>query len=105
MRRSTIPPPFGPRIRTLGISVLFAVAGQCTIRRFHGPNLAGTRPAPVGIRCAAPPKQSLSNGPTTGLVKITGPNLLDQIFSVSDVESSSLAGYFRLNRSNLCTHP
>ena len=38
-------------------------------------------------------------------VKITGPNLLEPIFSVSDLESSSLAGYFRLNRSNLCTHP
>jgi hypothetical protein len=37
------------------------------------------------------------------LYKITGPNLLPQNLSVSDLESSSLAGYFRFIRSNLCT--
>ena len=42
MRRPTTPPPFGPRIQTLGISVLFAVAGQCTTRRFHGPECIRT---------------------------------------------------------------
>src|SRR5262249_28965946 len=34
---------------------------------------------------------------------ITGPNLFDLNFSVSALESNSLAGYFRHNRSNLCT--
>src|ERR1035441_1194916 len=35
MRRPTTPPPFGPRIQTLGISVLFAIAGQCTTTPFE----------------------------------------------------------------------
>src|ERR1035437_2534136 len=49
MRRPTTPPPFGPRIQTLGISVLFAVAGQCTIRRFICPDPIGSPPlASVG---------------------------------------------------------
>jgi hypothetical protein len=40
MRLPTTPPPFGPRIQTLGISVLFAVAGQCTTTPFERSGLA-----------------------------------------------------------------
>jgi hypothetical protein len=55
MRRPTTPPPFGQRIQTLGIPVLFAVASQCTISRFHGPDLAGTRPGPLYFNDARVP--------------------------------------------------
>ena len=47
MRCPTTPPPFGQRLQTLGIPVLFAVAGQCTIRRFHGPDPVGNPVWPV----------------------------------------------------------
>ena len=41
--------------------------------------------------------------PQSGWLKITGQICLTLIFSVSALESNSLAGYFRHNRSNLCT--
>src|ERR1035437_1210113 len=37
----------GPRIQTPWTPVLFAPACQCTTRGFHGPDLAGTLPAPL----------------------------------------------------------
>jgi hypothetical protein len=40
-----------------------------------------------------------------GMMKITGQIWLRDKLSVSDLESSSLAGYCRHIRSNLCTRP
>jgi hypothetical protein len=48
--------------------------------------------------------QPFHNPVREGLLKITGPNCLRPYLSLSVIESNSLAGYFRHNWSNLCTH-
>src|SRR5262249_21649348 len=70
-------------------------------------HLTPTLAASMQRRGASPltqkPTLPLENRNVVVKSKITGPNLLHKNLSVSDLESSSLAGYFRFIRSNLCT--
>jgi hypothetical protein len=51
------------------------------------------------------PKRGGLSGHFSGTSKITGQIWLRDKLSASDLESSSLAGYCALIRSNLCTRP
>src|SRR4029077_3113746 len=71
------------------ISALVAIRQTQVIRSRIGPTNAVPIALPVWI--------------TSGLLKITGPNLFALDSRVSALGSNSLAGNFRHNWSNLCT--